>query len=499
MKRWFFALCWVGLMACRVASAQTTNDTLPALQARLAAIIDDPRFAQAAWGAKVVSLDSGQTVFERNSEKLLKPASNNKLYTAALALDRLGPDFRIKTSFYAAAKPDGDGAIHGDLIVYGRGDPTFSARFNGGDYKKALQPAVDALVAAGVKHIDGDLIGDESFFHGAPFGTDWTWDDLQEYYGAPASALSYQDNVIDLMFKPGHAVGDPCEIVTMPETTIVTFSNRTQTLAAKTRGRIRLYRPLGESTAYVWNGVALGSSGETGSVSVPKPALWFVTMLKQELSQRGITVSGGVRQMDWLARETAPLALSNLWEVASVQSRPLAEIVKLTLKPSENLYAQLLLLQVGAHADAQGRDTERSGLAEMQTFLNGAGVARGSAQLEEGSGLSRGTLVTPSATVQLLVFMNHHKCRDIFVDGLPIAGVDGTLRNRMKGTVAAGNLRAKTGSLGGVDTLSGYVTTAGKDHLAFSLMLNNFRDETAGRATLDALGVQLAQFPAKLP
>ncbi len=487
-------------MVCRAASAQNANDTLPALQARLAAIIDDPRFAQAAWGAKVVSLDSGQTVFERNSEKLLKPASNNKLYTAALALDRLGPDFRIRTSFYAAAKPDGDGAIHGDLIVYGRGDPTFSARFNGGDYKKALQPAVDALVTVGVKHIDGDLIGDESFFRGAPYGTDWTWDDLQEYYGAPASALSYQDNVIDLMFKPGKAEGEPCEIITTPETTILTFGNRTHTLPAnRIRGHVRLYRPVGEGTAYVWDGVPLGSRGEAGSVSVPKPALWFVTMLKQELSQHGVAISGGVRQEDWLSRETAPLAISNLVEIAYVQSRPLAEIVKSTLKPSQNLYAQLLLLQVGVHADIQGHDTERSGIAEMQSFLGSANVARGSAQLEEGSGLSRGTLVTPSATVQLLVFMNHHRSRDAFFDGLSIAGVDGTLRNRMKGTVAAGNLRAKTGSLGGVDTLSGYVTTAGKDHLAFSLMLNNFRDETGGRAALDSLGIELAKFQGKLP
>jgi serine-type D-Ala-D-Ala carboxypeptidase/endopeptidase (penicillin-binding protein 4) len=154
--------------------------------------LDEPRFAQAQWGVKVVSLDSGQILFERNADKLLKPASNAKLYTAALALDRLGPDYRIKTSFYAAAKPDAEGVIHGDLLVYGRGDPSFSARFNGGDYKKALQPAIDALLAAGVKKIDGGIVGDESYFRGAPFGTDWTWDDLQEYYGAPASALTFR-------------------------------------------------------------------------------------------------------------------------------------------------------------------------------------------------------------------------------------------------------------------------------------------------------------------
>jgi D-alanyl-D-alanine carboxypeptidase/D-alanyl-D-alanine-endopeptidase (penicillin-binding protein 4) len=487
---------WCAALAllCAAAAGQTTQDTLPALQARLAAVLDDARFAQGQWGVKVVSLDSEQVLFERNADKLLKPASNAKLYTAALALDRLGPDYRIQTSFYAAAKPDAEGVIHGDVLVYGRGDPSFSARFNGGDYQKALQPAFDALLAAGVKKIDGDIVGDASYFRGPPFGAGWTWEDLQEYYGAPASALTLQDNVVDLLFKPGRAAGDPCEIVMLPETGIITFSNRTQTRPADTRARIELYRPLGGNVVYAWGDVPLGSKGQSEAVSVPAPARWFVTMLKEGLAQRGVAVAGSPRAEDWLSREISPIAWSNLVEVASVSSRPLSEIVKQTLKPSENLYAQLLLLQVGAKAGATNRDTEQAGLAEMQTFLRSVGISHDRAQLEEGSGLSRGCLVTPSATVRLLAFMNHHRDRDLFVDALPVAGVDGTLRNRFKDTVAAGNLRAKTGSLGGVNTLSGYVTTAGKEKLVFSIMLNNYRDETDARAAIDALVLQLAGF-----
>src|SRR5580698_9958897 len=243
-------VCAALALHCTGAACQTTNDSLPALQARLSALLDEPRFAQAQWGVKVVSLDSRQTLFERNADKLLKPASNAKLYTAALALDRLGPDFRIQTSFYATRKPDAQGVIHGDLLVYGRGDPSFSARFNGGDYKKALQPAVDALLAAGVRKIDGDIIGDESYFRGAPFGSEWAWEDLQEHYGAPASALTYQDHVIDLMFRPGRAAGDPCEIVTMPEPDIINFSNRTQTVPPDIFAGIHLYRPIGANVVY---------------------------------------------------------------------------------------------------------------------------------------------------------------------------------------------------------------------------------------------------------
>jgi D-alanyl-D-alanine carboxypeptidase/D-alanyl-D-alanine-endopeptidase (penicillin-binding protein 4) len=277
-------------------------------------------------------------------------------------------------------------------------------------------------------------------------------------------------------------------------------------VAAGGRGHIQIYRPVGETVAYAWGEVPLDSKGVEDSVSVPNPALWFVTLLKQNLARHGITVTGGVRAAGWLERETAPLDLSKLVEVAAVSSRPLSEIVKNTLKPSQNQYAQLLLLQVGAKAEnkpgVEKRDTEEEGLSEMRRFLAEAGVKRGMALLEEGSGLSRGALVTPSASVQLLTFMSRHRCRDVFYNALPIGGVDGTLRNRFKGTAAAGNVHAKTGSLGHVDTLSGYLTTKGNDKLVFSIMLNNYQSagrHADGRGEIDTLVGMLADFTGKLP
>jgi D-alanyl-D-alanine carboxypeptidase/D-alanyl-D-alanine-endopeptidase (penicillin-binding protein 4) len=428
------------------------------------------------------------------------------LFTASLALDRLGPDYHIQTSLYAPAKPDAGGTIHGDLLVYGRGDPSFAARFNDDHYNKSLQPVLDALGAAGVKHIEGDLVGDDSYFRGPPFGSEWTWDDLQNSYGAPVSALTIEDNVIDLVFKPGKEIGQPCQIVTMQDTTFVTFINRTHTTAAKTRANIQIYRPVGENTAYVWGQIPVGTNTVTDAVSVSDPALWYVTLLKDALAKHGITVTGGVRAAGWLDREVAPLDLSKWVELASVPSRPLAEIVKKTLKPSQNQYAQLLLLQVGAkseHSRETRRDyTEDEGLAEMRKFLGEAGIPRGMTLLEEGSGLSRGCLVTPSSLVQLLTYMDRHRYRDAFLDALPIAGVDGTLRKRFKGTAAAGNVRAKTGSLGHVDTLSGYLTTKGNEKLVFSIMLNNYRGpagHTDGRAEIDTLVRMLVGFSGKCP
>ena len=180
------------------AFAQQPNPpaTLAELQQRLQQHISQPKFDGALWGVKIVSLDSGKTVFEQNPQKLCSPASNCKLYTVALALDRLGADYRIKTSLYAKAKPGKSGRLRGDLIVYGRGDPTINARLHGGDIYQALEPLVAALTNAGVKRITGDLVADESYFRGPPFGSGWVWDDLEYYYGAEVSALTINDNVL---------------------------------------------------------------------------------------------------------------------------------------------------------------------------------------------------------------------------------------------------------------------------------------------------------------
>src|SRR5688572_7365294 len=163
-------------------------ETLDSLRARLATHIAQPRFAPAAWGIKIVSLDTGKTIFEHNARKYFNPASNAKLFTAALALEHFGADFRIKSSIYSTTRPDASGTLKGDLILYGRGDPTMAARLNGGDYFRGLDPLIAQLVNAGVRRIEGDVVGDDSYFAGPPLGAGWEWDDLQAYYGAEVSA-----------------------------------------------------------------------------------------------------------------------------------------------------------------------------------------------------------------------------------------------------------------------------------------------------------------------
>jgi D-alanyl-D-alanine carboxypeptidase/D-alanyl-D-alanine-endopeptidase (penicillin-binding protein 4) len=494
-------------------------DSLESLRARIAGHIAQPRFARAAWGAKVVSLVTGKVVFEHDAGRYFNPASNAKLYTAALALDALGDDFRIKTSLYAASGPDRTGRLAGDLLLYGRGDPSIAASFNGGDYYAALEPFAQSLAAAGVRRIDGDLIGDESYFRGPPLGAGWGWTDLQWYYGAETSALSINDNALDLFVKPAAKTGIPCRISTGPATPLVTVINRTRTAELGSKRSIGIYRPLGENVIYISGRMPIDDPGYTVHVAVHKPASLFVEMLKQVLERHGIAIKGKAYSVDWLYREVTPVDLSRLVEVGSVYSRPMRDIVRLMLKVSQNLYAELLLLQVGASraagagalnaagggraqvadqngAEARELTTEQEGIEQMNLFLSKAIKDERGALLEEGSGLSRRDIVTPASMVALLAFMTRHRLADVFRESLPVAGGDGTLQNRMKGTAGAGNIRAKTGTLQYVNALSGYLTTAAGEQLAFSIMLNNYSSDgsTSPRDDIDEITLMLASF-----
>jgi serine-type D-Ala-D-Ala carboxypeptidase/endopeptidase (penicillin-binding protein 4) len=517
--------------AAQPASQQQASpqiETLDSLRARILAHISQQRFAPAAWGVKIASLDSGKVIFEHNAQKYFSPASNAKLYTAALALDRLGADHRIKTSLYSTARPDEAGTLKGDLIVYGRGDPVMSSRLVGGDYYKPLEPLADQLASAGVRLIAGDLVGDESYFTGPPVGSGWEWDDLQEYYGAEVSALTVNDNSVDLFAKPAERPGIPCRVTTGPATSFITIINRTQTVAKGGEPRIMVYRPLGENIVYVSGRLPLDHKGHVESIAVHNPAGLFVNLFKEVLARRGIAVTGRARTVDWKYREVTPINFAKLVELGAVQSMPVKELVREMLKPSQNLYAQLLLLQVGAtrgpevaanqngsppsisHSSnsqsvaPQNLDlhltTEELGIEAMNDFLLRIGVKKGDVLLEEGSGLSRRDVITPNATIALLSFMSRHQLADIYFGGLPVAGVDGTLKNRMKESAATGNVRAKTGTLRYVYTLSGYVTTAASERLAFSIMLNNYYNSDRSipaREDIDAIPIMLAAFSGR--
>ena len=481
------------------AATNKPVETLAAFQARLQEVATHPRFSAAMLGVKVESLDTGKVIFEQNAAKLLKPASNGKMYTGALALDRFGPDYKIRTSFYANGKPDASGTLQGNLTVFGRGDPSFSHRFNDGNYQKAIEQLAGAVANAGIKTVQGDLIGDESFFRGTRFGEGWSVDDLQYYYGAEASALTLQENTVDLVFKPGEKIGDPLKIITKPETKYLTFENRTKTVEKEGRKGVEIYRPIDSNVVYVWGNLPLGNAGADDSVAVYNAPLWFISTLRDALARRGVKVSGKLKTVNWLDREVAPIDFSRLTEVAFIESRPMAEMVNNMMKPSQNLYAHLLLLQVGEKVrtpDNKRMNSDDLGLVELKKFCAEAGIEKGAVLMEEGSGLSRGCLVKPAASVQLLKYMSRHRYAAQFYDSLPIAGVDGTLKSRFKGTPAEKNLRAKTGTIRYVNSISGYITSKAGEHLVFSIMLNAYNGSD-GRTQIDGIAAMLADLAVR--
>jgi D-alanyl-D-alanine carboxypeptidase/D-alanyl-D-alanine-endopeptidase (penicillin-binding protein 4) len=483
--------------------------TIDELRARIQEVLRNPELASAQVAVKIASLNTGRTLYEENAEKLLHPASNMKIYTVAAILDRLSPDFRFKTSAYVPSSPDAAGVIRGDLIIYGRGDPSFAASFNNGDYYKAIDDFAARIANAGVKRIEGNIVGDESYFTGSHFGYGWEWDDLQWYYGAEVSALTVNDNSLDLFVKPGLGVGAQAIITTGPVTPLVTIVNHATTGERGTRRNITVVRPLGSSTIEVTGSVPLGldatDKGLVGSIAIPNPALLFVYMLRSSLASKGVVITGQSQTIDARGRNGVPLKTDSLVEIANLQSPPLSVIAAQTLKPSQNLYTELLLRTLGKSAVPNGtisspeRTSADDGIEAVKTFLRGAGIEpRGQVVQADGSGLSRHNYITASGTMQLLTYMSTHRYANAFREALPIAGIDGTLRTRMRGTPAANNLRAKTGTISGVASLSGYVTSAAGERLVFSIILNNYPEESSSRRSfIDTIAVLLASFAGR--
>ena len=477
------------------ATSAAAPKTPAELRARILEVLRRPELAPAQMSVKVASLDSGRTLFEENAGKLMLPASNMKLYTVAAALDRLGPDFRFKTSVYAPAQPDAAGMVRGDLTVYGRGDPTFAASLGGGDYTKAIDALAERIKATGLKRVEGDLVGDETFFTGAPQGFGWEWNDLTWYSGAEVSALSINDNALDLIVKPGSRVGAPCTITTGPPVPLVTINNRTTTTVSGTRRELIVYRGLGENVLEVGGSLPVDDPGWTAAVAVSHPALVFVYLLRASLAARGIEITGRSKVVDARSQLDVPTSAPRV-EIAKVESAPLSLIAGYALKPSQNLYTELILRALGKATTVNAKlSSEEAGIEAVKAFLKEAGIGATDVIFTDGSGLSRRDLVTANSTVQLLTFMSRHRYGAVFREALPIAGVDGTLKNRMKGTTAAGNVRAKTGTLSAVATLSGYVTSAAGERLVFAIMLNNYPESSLmSRNHLDNIAVLLAGY-----
>ena len=478
-----------------VRGQNAAASNLTDLRAAIAARLDQPRFSGALWGVKIVSLDTGETLFEDHPDRLMSPASNSKLYTGALALDRWGGDYRIATPVFVTVAPDANGVVAGDLIVSGRADPSWNVRRAGTNFWGLFDPFVTVLKKAGVRQVTGDVIGDATFLHSSPAGSGWTVEDADDSEGAEISALTLEDNYTQVRVTPGAMPGEKCKVTLLEPGTGLMFDNQTVTVTNGGLRHLETHHLPDTETIHLLGVLPAGGEPEVLDVAVPRPARWFATALKAALIRQGIAIGGGARDVTWPA--AAPAGGIKLGEVLSPLLR---DLVHDFMKPSQNLETDLIFEYTGESlrsADTVPWTTsEDLAVAALQHFLRTNGLPAGELHFEEGSGLSRNNLTSAELTVALLKFMATHREGSNYLNALPIAGVDGTLRRRMKGTPAEGNVRAKTGTLRWVNSLSGFVTTAAGEKLAFSLMLNRYAAPpgTSSRDDLDAIAVLLAKF-----
>ena len=461
--------------------------TTERLQHDIDAILAQPALEHGYWGVLVKSLKTNDTLYSVNARKLMLPASNMKIVTLAAAAARLGWEYAYETKVFAAG-PIESGVLHGDLVVVGSGDPTLVVA--GGMAERVFTGWSEQLKSKGVRTVDGRIIGDDHAFDDNGLGFGWSWDDLPDGYAAGISALQFNEGQVRLTIGPGAALGDPASIAVAPDGSGLIIRNSLKTAAADTPAFVGAHRFPGSSRLELRGSIPLGSAPAVHTVSVDNPTLFFVNALRAALIAHGIDVRGPAVDVDEV---TAEPSRDTAVPLIVYRSPPLTNIATTLMKISLNFDAETMVKTLGL---TRGTPTYAAGLADARSLVEGWGVAASDLIMADGSGLSRYNLITPEALVTILTHVDRDdRLRGPFEASLPIAGRDGTLSNRMKGTPAEGNARAKTGSMSNVRGLSGYVTTAGGETVVFSILANNF--ETAAETitrTADAIVIRLAEF-----
>ncbi len=495
MKRLAVALLvalWITTTGCMIVTGDTIKETrsvspprgdrykeasftsFPDLICTIDDKFSDPYFAHAHWGVVIQSLDTGRIWYQRNPNRMFMPASNQKILTGTAALRRLGPDFTFTTHvcYDGALEPP---VLEGDLVVFGNGDPTLYSKFYD-DPREVFYSWVQELEEKGISRITGNIIGDDDAFDDQRLGYGWSYHYLDTWYAAEVGALQINENYVDLKIIPPDNVEG--EIVIQPNLPSSYFEI-VNNVSVKPQGRnsISIERPQGSNVITVSGSVVAGSRSFERSPTITNPTKFYVTVLKETLEEKGIAVEGKPVDCDELdSWEHEP---SDFPSLIVHNSPPLAKILKGFLKRSQNLYGETLVRVLGW--DAEGIGSFSTGRDIVESELSSMGVAEDTYQYMDGSGLTRYNYISPRQVTNILRDMYRHSYADVWLDALPVAGVDGTLRRRMKGTPAEGNVRAKTGTISNVRALSGYVTTGEGENLVFSFLVNGHLRST--RAT----------------
>ncbi|QGK70808.1 D-alanyl-D-alanine carboxypeptidase/D-alanyl-D-alanine-endopeptidase [Allosaccharopolyspora coralli] len=482
-RRWALVLSSVATLVVVGGVPTTAAPSGPdSLRADLDRILSDPRLAASHAGVVVRDTETGELLYSREGKARATPASNAKLVTSAAALETLGPDFRFGTEVRAAGEQDG-GVLNGDLFLRGEGDPTMRAE----EYD-----ALAAQVAeSGIQEIRGDLVADDSWFDDVPLGTGWAWDDEPYYYAAPVSALTVAPNED---FDAGTAIvrvspaveGAAPGVELVPATGVLEVDNRATTGPPGSDADLTVEREHATNRVVVTGSVPAGGEAVEEFASVPDPTAYAADVFARALAAHGVEVSG-------VGEGTTPEGAS---VVASRESIPLSELLVPFMKLSNNGHAEVLTKAMGRAERGEG--SWSAGTDVIAARLADFGVDPEQVRFVDGSGLSTMDVVAPRDLATVLTEARKRPWFDAWYRSLPVAGVPerfvgGTLRNRMRDTPAENNVHAKTGSLTGVTSLSGYVTARNGHQLVFSVLFNDFVSPSP-QDLEDAVAVRLAEY-----
>jgi D-alanyl-D-alanine carboxypeptidase/D-alanyl-D-alanine-endopeptidase (penicillin-binding protein 4) len=484
-----FAFCILNfalLSGCAKAAVTSAPsppiDPLQQLELDITNATVTPGVQRAAWGIVVHSLDRNERLFELNPRTLLVPASATKLVSLAAAAEAVGWDFRFETEL-GADGPLIDGTIHGDLLIAGSGDPSIDGR--GG---QPLSHLVEGLTALGLRRVEGRVIGDDNALEEPRPQLAWAWDDLGYQTGALFGALNLGENRMVLTVSPGASTDLTPTLGGEPDASSRPLRNRTVTGAPGSSQLLWPEQRPGEPFLTIAGSIPVGAPPVQLTISVGNPTSWFAAAFRSALIDSGIEVIGDAYDVDDV---TAP-DWSHAARMYTYRSPTLAEIAQPLLKDSINLYGEAALRLNAARGAFPTNDAALEGLrARLMTW----GIPPEAWQIVDGSGLSRRNAVAPEVLLAVLQRMYDPSGTSPWMTGLPIAGRDGTLAGRMRGTAAEQNVRAKTGTMSNIRTLAGYVRTRDGEALAFAIMANGFEGNgAAANEAIDRIAISLASF-----
>lgn len=464
--QWLLLLLLVVQGACAHVPSSGSPGPATGLALQLDSILADTTLTHAHIGAVVVSLTRGDTLYSREAGRVFLPASNQKLLTGAAALETLGPGYQFATTISASGDLR-DGVLRGDLIVRGSGDPTFSARF-AEDSRTIFHSWADSLRARGITQVQGGIVGVDSVFPRPGLGAGWAWDDLVSGYSAEVAGLQFNEGVAQLQIVPGSSVGSPAVVMLDPPLQHVRIYNLTTTGFAGSPLDLRIQRDDAGPGITVEGNIPEDTAYLARTIAVRNPTAYFLSAMRETLREAGIVVEGqALPAEDWPIDRTGVVEM----QLFTHRSPPLGEILEGMMKPSQNQIAEALLLTVGR--ELRDDATAQGGAMVVDSLLRAWHLPADELRMADGSGLSRYNLVSPRLLTGLLVHMDRSASRDAWLASLPRAGVDGTLRDRMQEPPLEGQVIAKTGTLSGVRSLSGYLTTTTGERVAFSFMVDN--------------------------